>query len=413
MMSGDGLLVRVRPRMARLSAEQVLRLADLAEDYGNGLIDLSSRGNLQIRGVAEEAHPVLLDALISAGLVHADPAREVSLTVTPFPDAAGETEALVAAVEAVAADLPALPDKMGVLVDTGGTRWLADTSGDFRFERAKDSLILRADGAEAGRPVTCETAGAALLELAEWFIATDGAESRRMRHHLEGCVLPQDWCKVVPEKACPPPAPDVATGHLGVAFGQMTSADFRDLISNSNTYSVIFTPWRSVLLTDISVVPTDISVTATKAANPGTEISVSAERHRLAEALAKPGSSFITSASDPRLNVVACPGAPGCAQSSIETRALAARLAPHTRDLLHVSGCAKGCARQQEAPVVLVGRDGVFDLVQGGKAQDDPIRTAISENEVIAYLREHTKRTDAVVSGDVRTGARTDEGSPA
>ena len=39
MQSGDGLVVRVRPFGGRLEAAQVAGIADLAERYGNGLID--------------------------------------------------------------------------------------------------------------------------------------------------------------------------------------------------------------------------------------------------------------------------------------------------------------------------------------------------------------------------------------
>ena len=54
MQSGDGLVVRMRPRGGRLSAAQAAGIAELAERYGNGLIDLTSRANLQIRGVSED-----------------------------------------------------------------------------------------------------------------------------------------------------------------------------------------------------------------------------------------------------------------------------------------------------------------------------------------------------------------------
>ena len=51
MQSGDGFVVRIRPHGGRLSAEQAEGIADLAERHGNGLIDLTGRANLQIRGV--------------------------------------------------------------------------------------------------------------------------------------------------------------------------------------------------------------------------------------------------------------------------------------------------------------------------------------------------------------------------
>ncbi|PAT32289.1 hypothetical protein CK626_06330, partial [Vandammella animalimorsus] len=47
MASGDGLVLRVRPPLGRLSARQGLRLARLAQSHGAGVIELSRRANLQ------------------------------------------------------------------------------------------------------------------------------------------------------------------------------------------------------------------------------------------------------------------------------------------------------------------------------------------------------------------------------
>ena len=61
MMAGDGLLVRVRPPLARLTAQQAEGLCDAAKAHGNGQIDLTARANLQLRGVAEATWPALLE----------------------------------------------------------------------------------------------------------------------------------------------------------------------------------------------------------------------------------------------------------------------------------------------------------------------------------------------------------------
>ena len=59
MESGDGLLVRVRPRAGRLATGDVIAIAAAAERYGNGLIDLTRRANLQLRGLSAESLPDL------------------------------------------------------------------------------------------------------------------------------------------------------------------------------------------------------------------------------------------------------------------------------------------------------------------------------------------------------------------
>ena len=51
MASGDGLVLRVRAPNGRLEPDQARRIAELARRHGNGLIDLTSRANLQLRGL--------------------------------------------------------------------------------------------------------------------------------------------------------------------------------------------------------------------------------------------------------------------------------------------------------------------------------------------------------------------------
>ena len=69
MASGDGLVVRVRPHGGRLSQAQARGIADLARRHGNGLIDLSNRANLQLRGVTEASYPALIAGLRQLGLI--------------------------------------------------------------------------------------------------------------------------------------------------------------------------------------------------------------------------------------------------------------------------------------------------------------------------------------------------------
>ena len=52
MQSGDGWLARVKPSAGVLSAAAARLIADAARRHGNGHIDLTSRANLQIRGLS-------------------------------------------------------------------------------------------------------------------------------------------------------------------------------------------------------------------------------------------------------------------------------------------------------------------------------------------------------------------------
>jgi precorrin-3B synthase len=52
---------------------------------------------------------------------------------------------------------------------------------------------------------------------------------------------------------------------------------------------------------------------------------------------------------------------------------------------IHVSGCAKGCARSAPADLVLVGKDGRYGIVRNGTARD-PAGRAIAP-DILAALR--------------------------
>ncbi len=65
---------------------------------------------------------------------------------------------------------------------------------------------------------------------------------------------------------------------------------------------------------------------------------------------------------DPLLQIEACPGAPGCPSTALDTRGDGRRIAGLLRSFgfagtVHVSGCAKGCAKSGPADLVLVGSE--------------------------------------------------------
>ena len=193
MMSGDGLVVRVRPYAARLTLEQASGLCDLAISHGNGFLDLTNRANLQIRAVSEADYPRLLASLTSLGLV--DQASDIegrrNILVAPLWSPDDITSRLHAALVAALPDLPDLPAKFGFAIDTGERPVLQGASADIRIERSEDALIVRADGCQMGRAATEDNAIALVRELAEPFASRRKADQRRMaisRSHRLGYV---------------------------------------------------------------------------------------------------------------------------------------------------------------------------------------------------------------------------------
>jgi precorrin-3B synthase len=356
MMSGDGLVVRVRTRGGRLTQAEARGIADLSRRYGNGLIDLSSRANVQLRGVSGATHGPLIEGLRALGLIDTSTEAEArrNILVTPlWTEGDGTMDLARALTEALTgAQAPQTPGKFGYAIDCGPLPVLRDASADIRIERSATGLIVRADGAPAGAPVTPDTAAPTALRLARWFLETGGAPDGRGRmaaHLARGATLPAEFTRAA-ATANPAPAPapgPLACGFLvGFEFGQM-QAEALSILAESGPLRA--SPWRMLLIEGTTRAP-DIA-------------------------------DLITTPDDPRRNTVACTGAPACPQAHVATRpvarALGSSLAPG--QVLHVSGCAKGCARPGPSALTLVGRPGgTFDLIRNGTTTDPPALTGLA-----------------------------------
>jgi len=147
MRAGDGLLVRLRVKGARLDLDQAEAIANCAARFGNGMIEISSRANLQLRGVDEAGLLDLQNRLGELGLLDADPAAEgvrniIASPITDIdPAAIIDTTPIVTALEARVGDdesFRRLPPKFGFLIDGGGALPLGDVEADVRFEAWRD-----------------------------------------------------------------------------------------------------------------------------------------------------------------------------------------------------------------------------------------------------------------------------------
>jgi len=341
MMSGDGLVVRVRPVLARFEAGVLAQICALAEAHGNGILELTNRANLQLRGVREERLEALLDGLGALGVLDADPALEGrrNILTAPFYAENDLTVRLAEELRARLVELPALPAKFGFAVDTGETRLLAEASADIRIERSQDGMIVRADGSVTG--VTVDEGGAIdrVIALATWFAETAPSGTKRMAKLLDHIALPAKSSGTAPVP--PSPLPSLGPSPLGqlvaLPFGQIDASALAEILPCMTALRI--TPWRIALFEG-----------ARDVTHP----------------------ALITDPTDPLLHVDACPGAPRCAHASVDTHQIARALAPHMTARLHVSGCEKGCARNAPTDTTLVGRNGRFDIVRSGTAQATP-----------------------------------------
>lgn len=354
MMSGDGLVLRIRAPQGRLSQDQARAIASLSERFGNGLIDLSARANLQLRGITADSYPALIAALQDLSLVDHDSAAEArrNVMLTPLWQPEDISHRIAAQLEQALRDAQdlSLPGKFGFVVDAGESPRLRDCAGDIRIEANGAELLLLADGADYGKVVSAKTAAKAALDLARWFLQQGGAPEGRGRMQPLIARRGPPMSHITPRRTCTP-SPMIghcAIGQLvGLEFGQITAQALATLAEQG---ALRLTPWRMLLV----------------------------EGARDLTARHLPG--LILDARDPRLRVSACTGAPGCLQALSATRDLArdlARFVPEGQ-LLHVSGCAKGCAHPGPAPLVLTATaPDTFALIHHGKAGDQPLRVSL------------------------------------
>lgn len=401
MQAKDGLIVRLKLSGGVVPADILRKLAQAGRNHGNGSFDLSARANLQLRGIREDRLTCLIEEFETLGLIDESAAIEAirNVLVSPLADIDGQGDARAAAkrLEAVLAansDFQSLPAKFGFVIDGGGSLSLATVPADARFDWivSKRSFRIGIGGRsdEAHSLGHCEAAEIPDIaaRLARAFLCLGRLlpePPRRMRDLIKSCgaktiaaqlglhAAPPSL-KGVPEEPCPIGLVPFSGGYCfgaGTAFGHL-DADMLDAAAAAaetfGSEEIRLTPWRALLLPFVRP----------------------EKANTLRVYLAARG--FIVDRGDPRLAVAACRSASTCERGSTDTRTdaltlmFAARRLVKTGVALHVSGCAKSCARHPATPLTLIAHAGLYDLVADGKARDAGILS--EENLTLAAVRE-------------------------
>lgn len=254
----DGALVRVRLAGGGLTAAALRGLAAVAASYGDGDLHLTTRANLQLRGLplADGALPTEVVAAIEATGLLPSRAHDLArnLLVSPLTGLVGgraDLRPLAAAVDAgLLADpaLAALPGRFLVVLDDGRGDIL--DQGDLAAV-ALDAEVaqLRHGAAGWGATVPLAEAPGALLDLARRFLAVRGDDVTAPWHVDE---LPAPLAEVHPRdprtrvRADPP---SYGPGHVAASDGVLTPDLVQRLTATGS--DLVVTPWRSVLITDL------------------------------------------------------------------------------------------------------------------------------------------------------------------
>jgi precorrin-3B synthase len=399
MESGDGLIARVRMPMGELSIADASLIARLAETCGNGAIDLTRRANLQLRGVSESTRTELIGALTAAGLVDASEQAESvhNLILSPlagFDNTCRDGRDIATELWGrLGSDrrMHTLPPKFGFAIDGGGLLPLGETGADATLtaDPILETWRIRLAGSRVfSEPVAEADAVDALCRCALAF-AEAAIEARvgRMRDWVRGLgageVFTRAGLSASAISADFSAAEDPPIGlidfqkgrsvaSVGLPFGRIEASQLRRLAGAAIPDSMVFrlTPWRVLLV-----------VCASRCEAEG----------MLARAAAE---GLATDSSDMRMLIDACTGAPACASAEMPVREDALWLMKELglrslrRGMLHLSGCAKGCARRVASRVTLVGREGAYDLVVDGAPGDTPLATGIPRDRIASAVKD-------------------------
>jgi precorrin-3B synthase len=384
----------VRPRSGMFTPNELVALANAAARFGSGHIDLTRRANFQIRGVSEETLPGLHDVIGGLGLLDAAPEAEAvrNLMISPLAgidptevlDVSGITREL-GQMLAFERALWVLPSKFGFIVDGGGILTLAGERADIRLAAIRDG----ADVAVAiGLDTQCGTdwlgsvapadAAKAAMAAAHAFLETTPAGMRQRMRDLsaEGLAsLRSTMRSRLDPLTLDPPKPnaplDRRAGLLDLGFGRFAvgiAAPFGRV--ETDQLAKLAAQMAAFGVEQVRLSPWRILYAEARGASAGRAILDAAA-----------GNGLVTDPSDPLLGIEACPGAPACRSTRLDTRGDARRLAAISSRFgfagtTHVSGCAKGCAKSAAADLVLVGAEGEYGIVRNGTAQDRPTSSA-------------------------------------
>jgi precorrin-3B synthase len=402
MQTGDGLLVRLLP-IGTISLAVFIALCAAAREHGNGVVEVTARGSIQVRGLSPVSAPRFAKAVAVLGIAAAD---GIAVHASPLagldPDEILDAEKLAADVRcALAGQALAvkLAPKIAVTVDGGGALGLDGLSADVRLRavlkggRAVLSVSVGGDrdgATELGfvAPADATVAVARILETivqrggdvrARDIIDREGVEpfGLAIRDLLGGPELDSRLRGNERKPVIGPhPLRDGAFGcGVGLAFGHADATSLENLTEAAvarGTAGLRAAPDRVLIFVGFS--PEALRAFVADAAQLG----------------------FIVRADDPRRFVVACAGAPICSSAHIAARALAPRIAVACADSLgarctiHLSGCAKGCAHPAPAALTVVGTAEGCGLVANGTARDAPLEM-VTVGELPAALARHAR----------------------
>lgn len=381
MAALDGGICRVKLAGGELSSAQARAVAAASESCASGVLELTNRSNLQIRGVRDDAQAELIQRLLDAGLgprvAGADDVRNLLLSPSAGLDPVALFDVRPLAGQLLdllqdTSDFHALSAKFALQLDGGEALAMLEHPHDLWLSALPGGELL-AFGL-AGCPVDGPLAAVerkqavALVDtVLRLFLDLAAPEQMRMRQLLDGLSvddflqhvqarlpfqLRRDesvlaWRRTAGSSA-------VALGAqaqrqvglqmvlVAAPLGRITArqlAALADLAQRHGDATLRLTPWQGVLLPNIP----------------------SARCADLLAELAALG--LLLDSQEPLTHLLACTGSAACAKGLADTKADARQLADllragAARPQVHLSGCPRACAAAHTASFTLLAQPG-------------------------------------------------------
>lgn len=342
--AADGALARIRLPGGMITAAQLAALAAISSRSGSGTLELTARGNVQLRGLTDVT--AVAEALTAASLLPSTTHERVrNIVASPLSGRSGGNLDVRPWVGELDAAICAEPK----LAELGGRFWFslddgrADVSGlraDVGVHAFPDGCALLLAGRDTGVRLAAGEVVETLVRLGMRFIDIRGTAWRVQELDDIRQLLPD----AEPRTTSFPVVTKPPVGWINQDDGRVTlgaAVPLGVLPARVAEYlaaieaPLVITPWRSVLVCDLSEAIADTAL----------------------RVLAPLGLVF--DENSPWLTVSACTGSPGCARSAADVRADAAQsLDPASTVHRHFVGCDRACGSPLAGEVLVATADG-------------------------------------------------------
>ncbi len=346
--AADGALIRVRLPGGVITAAQLTALAQTADQFASPAMELTSRGNLQIRAITDT--DAVARAVAAAGLLPSPSHERVrNIVASPLSGRTGgraDIRSLVAELDAAlcgSPELAALPGRFLFALDDGR----GDVAGlgpdvGVHAVGADDFAVILA-GRDSGVRITPAATVGTLLSVARRFVQIRGTAWRVSELPDPTVLLDGAAAGPLYPAASIPPVGWITQDDGNVSLGAVVPlgvlrarvAEYLAAIEAP----LLITAWRSVLVCDLDEGVADTAL----------------------RVLAPLGLVF--DENSPWLRVSACTGRPGCDKSLADVRLDAAAAlhdgAPGVHR--HFVGCPRACGSPAGAEVLVATGNGYQD----------------------------------------------------